>query len=126
MSKLIDSLKRRAGRLKLEVSALFYAFRDPGLGLLPKIVIGITVGYALSPVDLIPDFIPVLGYLDDLIIVPALILLAVRLIPDDILAEARRRAEAEPPSLRKNRAAAVVIILIWAAAAAAVLLKIFG
>ena len=67
------TLKERAKKLKLELTAVYYAYRDPGINLLPKLIIIITLGYALSPIDLIPDFIPILGYLDDLILLPALI-----------------------------------------------------
>jgi uncharacterized membrane protein YkvA (DUF1232 family) len=71
------------------------------------------MAYALSPIDLIPDFIPVLGYLDDLFIIPALIALAVRLIPKDIFEEAEAKAAEEAVELKKNWAFAVIFILIW-------------
>jgi len=98
----IDSLKDKARKLKTEVTTLYYAYQDPKLGLLPKIIILSTLGYALSPIDLIPDFIPVLGYLDDLIIIPALISLSVKLIPKEIFASAREKAIKEPIKLKKN------------------------
>ena len=82
-----------------------------------KLVAGLVVAYALSPIDLIPDFIPVLGYLDDLVIVPLGIILAVRLIPGALLAEFREQADA---AIRRpqSRTAATAIILIWAVMAA--------
>ena len=78
-----------------------------------KIIITLTVAYALSPIDLIPDAIPVIGYLDDLIIVPVGVWLALRLIPEDVWQECRQRAMDEPLNLKENRTAAIVIILIW-------------
>lgn len=84
--------KQKAAALRTEVRALALACRDPRVPRLPKIVAGATVAYALSPVDLIPDFIPVIGHLDDLLLVPAGLALAVRLIPPEILAEHRKEA----------------------------------
>ncbi len=114
---LVDSLKRRAGELKKNLAVLYYAYRHPDLPLAPKLLILFTLGYALSPIDLIPDFIPVIGYLDDLILVPALIRLSVRLIPQAVMNDARARAEADPPTLSKNRGFAVFVILLWLAIA---------
>ena len=110
-----ESLRTRAKDLKRQLSAVYYACRDPRVRILPKIIIGICIAYALSPIDLIPDFIPVLGYLDDLVIIPALIGLAIKLIPRDVFAEAKERAEGEPITLRKNRAFAVLFVALWAA-----------
>lgn len=81
-------LSERARALKTELTALWYASQDPRLPLRAKAAIALTLAYALSPIDLIPDFIPVLGYLDDLILVPALITLSIRLIPAPLLADA--------------------------------------
>ncbi len=118
--RIIDVLKTRAQKIKKELTALYYAYRDPETPLLPKVVIGFTLGYALSPIDLIPDFIPVLGYLDDLLLIPALISLSIRLIPKEIMDLSRKRAEAEPVSLRKNWFFALLFVLIWAALLAAI------
>ena len=115
-----------AKRLKKEITALYYAYQHPGLPVMPKIVIIITVGYALSPIDLIPDFIPILGYLDDLILIPALISLSIKLIPDEIMRESRIRAEREPLKLKKNWLFAAVFILIWLALLAAIIVSIIG
>jgi len=111
--ELMKSLKAKASRLKGEVTALYYAFKDRALGPLPKILIGLTLGYALSPIDLIPDFIPIIGYLDDLIILPFLIWLTIKMIPDTIMESARKKAEKCPLILKKNIPAALIIATIW-------------
>lgn len=85
-------LKRRAARLKRQVWAVFLAWKDPATPFPAKAVIAVTIAYAVSPIDLIPDFIPVLGQLDDLVIVPALIVLALRMIPPEVAARCRREA----------------------------------
>ena len=81
------TLKERAKALKAELLALHYACADPRTSWAPKAIILFALAYALSPIDLIPDFIPVLGVLDDLIIVPGLIALAIRLLPAEVLSE---------------------------------------
>ena len=120
--RIIGALKTRVKKLKKEITALHYAYQNSETPLLPKIIIGFTLGYALSPIDLIPDFIPVFGYLDDLLLVPALISLSIRLIPKEIMELSRKRAEAEPVSLQKNWFAAVLFILMWAVLLAIVFL----
>jgi uncharacterized membrane protein YkvA (DUF1232 family) len=121
----IDSLKDKARKLKTEITTLYYAYQDPKLGLLPKIIILFTLGYALSPIDLICDFVPVLGYLDDLFIVPALISLSIKLIPEEILASAREKAIKEPIKLKKNNwFFALLFISIWVVLIAVIVLKI--
>lgn len=110
---ILQNLKERSKKLKRELQAVYYAFLHPKVGPLPKLIIGLAMGYALSPIDLIPDFIPVLGLLDDLIIVPSLIALSIKLIPPEIMQECRRKAEREPASLRKNWLAAILFISIW-------------
>ena len=121
----IDSLKDNARKLKTEITILYYAYQDPKLGLLPKIIILFTLGYALSPIDLIPDFIAVLGYIDDLVIVPALISLSIKLIPEEILASAREKAIKEPLKLKKNNwLFALLFISIWVVLIAVIVLKI--
>jgi uncharacterized membrane protein YkvA (DUF1232 family) len=107
--------RQAARRLKAETLALYFAIRDPRTPWLARLAGTLVVAYALSPIDLIPDFIPVLGYLDDLILVPLGLWLTLKLIPPQVIAEARTRAarEAERPV---SRAAAVVIVLIWLAA----------
>lgn len=111
---MIARIKEVARRLKREVVALWLAARDPRTPLTAKIIAAGVTAYALSPIDLIPDFIPVLGLLDDLIIVPAGIWLALRLVPADLMEEFRTRArEIEKPVSRSGLTA---ILLIWAAA----------
>ena len=87
--------KARARQLKAEVYALYLAYRDPRVPWYAKVLAACVVGYALSPIDLIPDFIPVLGYLDDLVLIPLGIALTLRLIPPEVLDECRARACAE-------------------------------
>ena len=109
--------QERVRNLKRDVVAIAFAVRDPRVPWYAKAVGACVVAYALSPIDLIPDFVPVLGYLDDLVLVPLGLLLVVRLIPADILAEHRIAAAAvvERPV---SRAGAAVVIVIWALAAA--------
>jgi uncharacterized membrane protein YkvA (DUF1232 family) len=112
-----DALKRWARTVKRDVHALYLAARDPRVPWYAKAMAALVAGYALSPLDLIPDFIPVLGYLDDLIFVPAGILLAIRLIPSELMAE-HRAAAAAALDRPVSRGAAVAIICVWAAAVA--------
>jgi uncharacterized membrane protein YkvA (DUF1232 family) len=116
---LADNLKNWARAIKRDVLALYYAARDPRVPWYAKALALCVAGYALSPIDLIPDFIPVLGYLDDMIIVPLGILAVIKLIPPEIMAEHRAAAAAasEKPT---SRAAAIVIVLIWLASTALV------
>jgi uncharacterized membrane protein YkvA (DUF1232 family) len=109
-----DNLKNWARAIKRDVLALYYAARDPRVPWYAKALALCVAGYALSPIDLIPDFIPVIGYLDDVILVPLGIIAVIKLIPPEIMAEHRAAAAAaaERPT---SRAAAIVIILIWLA-----------
>lgn len=111
------SLRDWARVIKRDVHALYLASRDPRVPWYAKALAIVVAGYALSPIDLIPDFIPVLGYLDDVILVPAGIWLVVCLIPADIMAEHRALAAAaqERPVSRK---AAIAVVAIWIAAVA--------
>lgn len=113
----IERLKSWARALKRDVVALWIAARDRRTPLAAKLLAGAVAAYALSPIDLIPDFIPVLGYLDDLLLVPAGIWLAARLIPPELLAEFRASATArENP---RSLAGAVAIVVLWLAVAGA-------
>ena len=103
--------------LKRELAALALAARDPRTPWLARLLILGVVAYALSPIDLIPDFIPVLGLLDDLLIVPAGLWLALRLVPPDVMAEARRTAG--DSRLAASRPAALAIVALWLVSAAA-------
>lgn len=111
--------KRWAGRLESETYALYLAYRDPRVPWYAKLFVALVVGYAFSPIDLIPDPIPVLGYLDDLILVPLGVALAVRMIPEDVLSESRRKAREMAKRGEKpvSRAAAAFIVVLWLALA---------
>jgi len=110
---MLEPLKRRARILKNKLTALYYAYRDERTPFAARLMIGITVLYALSPVDLIPDFIPVLGYLDDLLILPFFIAISIKLIPSHIMEESSRKAELFPVVLRKNWTFGIVFIGLW-------------
>ncbi len=111
---LLAELKKRARHLKAETSALYFAMRDPRTPWYAKLIVGCIVAYAFSPIDLIPDFIPVLGYLDDFILIPMGIALAIKLIPHAVLAECRVRArETKQNGKPVSRIAGAVIIAIW-------------
>ncbi|HKM35424.1 MAG TPA: YkvA family protein [Lachnospiraceae bacterium] len=86
-------LKERAKKLKSDIPAVFLCLKSKDTPVGAKIMAGITIGYALSPIDFIPDFIPVLGYLDDIILLPILVALTVKLIPDEILSRCKLEAE---------------------------------
>ncbi len=114
---MLPRAKDRARSIKRDVVALWIAARDPRVPWYAKALAAAVAAYALSPIDLIPDFIPVLGYLDDLLIVPAGILLTVRLIPAGLMVEFRAEAarrEGQPTS----RVGGAVILLIWVSALA--------
>jgi uncharacterized membrane protein YkvA (DUF1232 family) len=115
----IAGFKERVRRLRSETYALYLAARDPRTPWYAKLFVAGVVAYALSPIDLIPDFVPVLGLLDDLVLVPLGIAAAIRMIPRDVLAECRARAQAaEAGGKPASRAAAAVIIAIWVLLAA--------
>ena len=110
--KLLEGWTRRARDLKREVYALYFACRDPRVPWYAKALAAGIVGYALSPIDLIPDFIPVLGYLDDLVLLPLGVIAVRAMIPGEVLAECRQRAshlEGKP----RNWIAAAIIVAIW-------------
>jgi uncharacterized membrane protein YkvA (DUF1232 family) len=109
----LKSWKEKAKSLKNEIYALYLAYRDPRVPWYAKALIAAIVGYALCPLDLIPDFIPVLGYVDDIILIPAGITLAMKMIPQDVLEECRERAQSEVFGKRSHWVAAVLIALIW-------------
>jgi uncharacterized membrane protein YkvA (DUF1232 family) len=114
--KPAGTLGRWARDLKTEVRALYLAYRDPRTPLYARLFVALVVGYALSPIDLIPDPIPVLGHLDDLVLVPLGIALAVRMIPPEVLAECRERATREnEPS---GRWAMPLVVAAWLGCAA--------
>jgi len=114
--KYISKLKDKAKRLKNEIYAIFLAFKDKRTPIYAKIMIGLTISYALSPIDLIPDFIPIIGYLDDLMILPLMISISIKLIPKYILIDCRNQVKANF-QINKNIGipTAIIIILIWIA-----------
>lgn len=105
--------KEKAKQLKTDTYALYLAYKDPRVPWYAKVFIAVIVGYALSPIDLIPDFIPVLGYLDDLIVIPAGISLSLKMIPKEVLEECREKAKSEPISGKSKWVVAFTIVLIW-------------
>jgi uncharacterized membrane protein YkvA (DUF1232 family) len=114
MSHFIESWKQKARELKIEVYALYLAYKDPRVPLAARIFAACVVGYAFSPIDLIPDPIPILGYVDDLVLIPLGVMLARKMIPPAVLAECRNQArEVMKRGKPVNWAAAVVIIAIW-------------
>lgn len=113
------SWQKRAAKLKRDTYALYLASRDPRVPWPAKILSVLVVAYLLSPIDLIPDFIPVLGYLDDIVLVPVGIAIAIRCIPTDIWKDCKERAaDRLAADLPRNRAAMIVIALLWAGALA--------
>lgn len=114
MASFLEKWKRKSRQLKLEVFAIYLAYRDPRVPWHARVFAAIVVGYAFSPIDLIPDFIPVLGYLDDLILVPLSISIALKMIPVNVMAESREKARQMLDQGKPiNRYAAGVIIVIW-------------
>lgn len=119
--KLLQRLRDGARRLKRDALTLWFACRHPGTPWTARLLAALAVGYALSPIDLIPDFIPVLGYLDDVVLLPALIWLALRLLPPEVQAECRAQAQARMEAQAgrpRSVVGAVVIAAIWLALAA--------
>ena len=110
--RFIGSLKARARELKQLTLVAYYAARDPRTPVFVRVLALLVAAYALSPIDLIPDFIPVLGYLDDLILVPLGLALVIRLLPESVVASARQQAQraAERPT---SKLAAGVIVVVW-------------
>ena len=115
----IASLKARARQLKTEITALYLAARHPRTPWYAKALIAAIVAYALSPIDLIPDFIPVIGFLDDVVLLPLAIVLVVKMIPSEVLAECRASAsETGRVDSRAGRIGAIVVVALWFAAIA--------
>ncbi|KRD39708.1 hypothetical protein ASE35_05085 [Lysobacter sp. Root916] len=111
----IDALRQRARELKREIHALYLAARHPLTPWYAKLLVAAIVAYALSPIDLIPDFIPVLGYLDDLLLLPLGIAWAIRMIPATVMIECRARAAqaGDPEGGLAGRVAAAAIVTLW-------------
>jgi len=113
-------LKEWAQSIKREVHAVYLAARDPETPWYAKALALFIAAYALSPIDLIPDFIPILGYLDDIILLPLGVMLVVRLVPPEVMARARAAAR-DTASKPTSHAGTVVIVSIWIAATAVIL-----
>jgi uncharacterized membrane protein YkvA (DUF1232 family) len=123
---LITRWKRNANRLKTESYALFLAYKDPRTPWYAKVFSICILAYAFSPIDLIPDFIPVLGYLDDLILIPIGIIIAIKFIPEEVISECREKAvyslSQEVPHIHK---AAAIIIILWLIIGAVIIIALF-
>ena len=114
MKRFFETWKQRARELQIQIYAIYLAYRDPRVPLYARIFAAGVVGYAFSPIDLIPDPIPILGYLDDLVIVPLGIALALKMIPPDVLAECQEKSrQVMKQGKPVNKIAAVIIVAIW-------------
>jgi uncharacterized membrane protein YkvA (DUF1232 family) len=113
----IQRLESWARRLKVEVYALYLAYKDPRVPWYARVFVAVVVGYAFSPIDLIPDPVPVLGYLDDLILIPLGVALAIRMIPAPVLAECRKKAR-DAKDRPVSKVGALVVVIVWLALAA--------
>jgi len=123
--KTLIILKQKVKEIKNEVIALYFAYKNKRTPAAAKLMILLTIGYAVSPIDLISDFIPVLGYLDDLIILPVMIYISIRLIPEDVMSECRLLAKRNHKlNLRIGYVAAAFIILFWIIVLGFVIFKI--
>jgi len=115
----IDAWKGRVRQLKTEAYAIYLASKDPRVPWYAKALVVFVVAHTFSPIDLIPDFIPVLGYVDDLIVTPLGIALALKMIPEPVMAECRQRAQATLEQQKPTSwAGAAIVIAIWILAAA--------
>lgn len=108
-----QKLKNWAKKLKEDIYTLYLASRDPRIPFTARVVVVVTVAYAFSPIDLIPDFIPVLGYLDDLLLLPIGIWLSIKLIPEEVLRKYRQMAKEKLIRKKPNYVVAVLIVLVW-------------
>jgi uncharacterized membrane protein YkvA (DUF1232 family) len=126
VGSIIEDWKQSTREFKLEIYALYLAYKDPRVPLIARIFTGFVVGYAFSPIDLIPDFIPIFGCLDDLILIPLGIKIAISMIPEIVILESREKAHETIKNDRiVNRFAAAIIILMWLITAALILFFIF-
>ena len=119
-------VKAQAKKLKTDIPAIFLALKDRDTSIVAKVFVGITVAYALSPIDLVPDFIPVLGYLDDIILLPMLVALTIKFIPPDVLEKNRKQAEGMwQDGKPKKWYYAVPIVILWVIVFGVILKAIF-
>ena len=121
----LERLKARARRMKTEVFALALAARHPGTPWYAKLIVAAVVLYALTPVDLVPDFVPVIGLVDDLVFVWLAVALAIRFVPAPVLAECRQRAQAVTLDARQRRYALLLVVGLWAAFALVVVVLLY-
>ncbi|RPI90872.1 MAG: DUF1232 domain-containing protein [Spirochaetales bacterium] len=115
MKRILERWKQKTAALRIDALTLYYAHRDPRTPRIARFVAIAVAAYAFSPIDLIPDFIPVLGHLDDMVLVPLGIMLAVRLIPENVLLESRMKAMETLSDRPRLLGAAPVIIALWIA-----------
>lgn len=109
----MKNLVEKVNQLKRNTYALYLAYRDPRVPWYAKIFIAGIVGYVVSPFDLIPEFIPVVGYLDDIIILSAGIYISLKMIPEDVWIECKEKAVNEPPDKKLKVVAGLIVLLIW-------------
>lgn len=122
---MLKKLKERAQKLKIEIHAIYLAYTTHNIPWYAKVLAMVIIAYALSPVDLIPDFIPILGLLDDIILLPLGIALLIKIIPPDVMEECRKKAkEIENEKLPKNYFMAALVILLWIGIIALIAVKI--
>lgn len=111
---MITKLKNKARNLKKETYTLYLVYKDSRVSWWKRLFLGIVIGYAFSPIDLVPDFIPILGYLDDLILVPIGISIALKLIPKEVIEECRKKAmEEKKEELPIGRKTTIFVFFIW-------------
>lgn len=124
----LEVWRQRARTLEREVYTLYFAYRDPRVPWYARVFVACVVAYVLSPIDLIPDFIPLLGYADELLLIPLAVTAARKMIPAAVMAESQARAE-RMSNKPVNRAGAAAIVALWIAVAAATawgVLRILG
>lgn len=127
MEDMMEQLKAWAKQLKRQVFVLYYAYRDKRSPWYAKLFSMCVVAYAFSPIDLIPDFIPVIGYADDLVLIPLGVLAAIKMMPGEVIEDAKKKADARMNQGKPvNWAAGVMIILLWAAVLAVVLTYLYN
>ncbi len=115
-----ETIRAWARRIKRDVMVLWFARKHPDTPLLAKVICVLAVLYALSPIDLVPDFVPILGYIDDALLLPAMIWLAVRLLPSHVLASCREQANdwmSRQGSKPKSYIGAAIVVVLWAVVA---------
>ena len=125
MPNLIDQLKQKASHLKRETTALYFACRDPRTPWYARAFSALVVAYLFSPIDLIPDFIPILGYLDDLVLVPLGIRLALKMIPPEVMLDARKSADNPIKNRTIGLVFTILILCVWAMILFAILSFLF-